>query len=164
MRPAICPGAGRRAAGGGAGVSSGLAGGMSAELGAAVATRLDVLEPAGAGLTRRQVAELEQIRKELLGVVTMWRRLLTAHHPTNRDGRCPRCRGWWRRRRWPCRVWTAAHAVLVSLQHPAEARAARTDPAHGTGPAPVQGGAVVITPAGVMIRARHSRPEPGSGM
>lgn len=92
---------------------SGLAAGVSAELAAGVSARLAVLERAARGL--RAPGQLSQIREDLVSIVGMWHRLLAAHRP-DAQGRCPQCRCWWRRRRWPCEVWSSAHTVLLAME------------------------------------------------
>lgn len=90
-----------------------LAVGWSADLSEQVFARLQVLDEIAAGVRRRNAAELERIRTEMAGLIVSWRRLLQLHQ-AGEDGRCLRCRGWIRRRRWPCAVWTTAHASLIT--------------------------------------------------
>lgn len=94
-------------------MSAGFTGGVATELGTGIADRLAVLEEAACGL--RAPGQIEQLRLELLHVVTMWRRALRAHLPPGGAGRCPVCRFWWRPARWPCPVWRAAQLVLLDL-------------------------------------------------
>ncbi len=72
---------------------------------------------------RRRLRELEitaehapdiEFGRELFRATTMLRQLLAGHFPLL-GTRCPGCRSrWGRSRRWPCRVWLTAHAVLAS--------------------------------------------------
>lgn len=94
------------------------AGALSAGFGREVLARVRELELLAAGVPSSPAvaARARGQLRELLGV---WSRLLAAH-AAGAGGRCPACRTWWwGRRRWPCRVWLAAHASLVRAQ-PAE--------------------------------------------
>ncbi len=51
-------------------------------------------------------------RTEIRRLTDGWRGLLADHQPDD-DGRCQRCAGWIRNRRWPCQVWLAAHQHLI---------------------------------------------------
>ncbi|MGH3916680.1 MAG: hypothetical protein ACRDTC_25190 [Pseudonocardiaceae bacterium] len=78
-----------------------------------VLDRLHQLDLLAAG-ERRSAADVALIRTEMRSMVATLRRLLERHH-TDDDDRCPRCRTWgWRRRRWPCPVWTEAHRRLLT--------------------------------------------------
>jgi hypothetical protein len=56
-------------------------------------------------------------RTEIHRLADGWRLLLTMHQP-DEDGRCAVCRGRFRHRRWPCRVWLTAHQHLISESVP----------------------------------------------
>ncbi|MQA16043.1 MAG: hypothetical protein GEV09_18400 [Pseudonocardiaceae bacterium] len=58
-------------------------------------------------------------RTQVRRITRGWRELLAAHQPTNR-GRCPVCSGWLLRRKWPCRVWMAAHQQLIGDPYDSE--------------------------------------------
>lgn len=82
-----------------------------------VLDRLHQLDLLAAG-EHRSAAEVALIRTEMRTTVATLRRLLERHH-TDDDDRCPRCRTWgWRRRRWPCPVWTEAHRRLMTRYPP----------------------------------------------
>jgi len=51
-------------------------------------------------------------RTQIRRITEGWRELLTEHQP-DAAGRCPVCSGWWRRRKWPCQVWTTAQYQLI---------------------------------------------------
>ncbi|HEY0640065.1 MAG TPA: hypothetical protein VGD67_20710 [Pseudonocardiaceae bacterium] len=51
-------------------------------------------------------------RVEIRRMTEGWRGLLADHQP-DENGRCLRCAGLLRNRRWPCDVWLAAHQHLV---------------------------------------------------
>lgn len=93
----------------------GLAGRIGTTLAAQVRDQLHQLDLVAAGARRHSEADVARIRAELHTLVTAWRRLLELHRPLS-NGYCPWCRRWdgWRRRRWPCPVWTDAHTHLVS--------------------------------------------------
>lgn len=81
-----------------------------------VLDRLHQLDLIAAG-EHRSAAEVALIRTEMRTTVATLRRLLERHHTD--DDRCPRCRTWgWRRRRWPCPVWTEAHRRLMTRYPP----------------------------------------------
>jgi hypothetical protein len=130
---------------------SGWAAAMSAELGAGTISRLAALEAASRGL--RAPRELARIRADLLAVIGMWRGLLAVHAPVGERGRCQRCRGWWGRR-GPCRVWTAAHTVLVALEYPAQAAGPPLSGARRFGLITLRTGAEATALAGLTIRPR----------
>jgi hypothetical protein len=67
---------------------------------------------------------------EILRLTTAWRDLLDQHQPDNR-GRCPRCSGWRRRRRYPCSVWATAYRHLLAGPTPSRAGDSRRAPAAG---------------------------------
>ena len=89
---------------------------MEQPLRRAVLDRLDQLsKQAGSAVP----AKLEKLaRSEIHRLTGGWRQLLANHQPDD-SGRCPRCSGWLRRRRWPCPVWLVAHHQLIgeSLAH-----------------------------------------------
>lgn len=86
-----------------------------------VLDRLHQLDLLAAG-EHRSAAEVALIRSDMRTMVTTLRRLLERHH-TEGDARCPRCRTWgWRRRRWPCPVWTEAHRRLMTRYPPPAGR------------------------------------------
>lgn len=58
------------------------------------------------------MAALPTARAQIRQITEGWRTLLAAHQPTDR-GRCPRCSGWLRNRKWPCQVWITAHNQLI---------------------------------------------------
>ena len=128
-----------------------MAGGWSADIAAAVYARLATLDRVAAGLRSRTAAE-ERVRADLAGLLVSWRRLLDLH-AADEDGRCPQCRGWVRRRRWPCPAWKIAHYYLITSGVAVGCPAA-PDPA--LVPYPRETGA---PPAG---RALASRARPGS--
>lgn len=139
---------------------SGWAAGMSAELSAGVVSRLAALEAASRGL--RAPRELAQIRADLLAVIGMWRGLLASHASVGERGRCRRCHRWWGWR-GPCRVWTAAHTVLVALEYPVPAAglAASGTPVLRPDHLPDRHGGHRL--AGLTIRPRPARPVPHCG-
>ncbi|MGH4020004.1 MAG: hypothetical protein ACRDT0_12375 [Pseudonocardiaceae bacterium] len=95
-----------------------LARGFSEILAGEVLERLAQLDLVAAG-ERRSEAEVARIRGYMRQAIRMWRRLLEQHGADD-DGRCPRCRSWWgRRRRWPCPVWNVAHVSLMTDDSPA---------------------------------------------
>lgn len=132
-------------------VGGGFAAGVSAELGAAAVSRLATLQQAARGLRAPQ--ELGQIREDLADIVRRWRRLMVAHTPTAGADRCPSCRDWWGRRRWPCAVWTTGRGWLLGLDG-ATGLTSRTAP---------DAGASTTTSAGSAIRGRHARPDDDGG-
>lgn len=69
-------------------------------------------------------------RTEIRRLTEGWRMMLDGHRPDD-DGRCPCCSGRWRRKRWPCLVWLAAHQHLMG-----EGAGSRPPPSHTghTGP------------------------------
>lgn len=75
--------------------------------------RLALLEQAAAGVLAH--ADIAQVRAEMVVLIAAWRVVLKQHEADER-GRCPQCRGWLRRRRWPCRVWREAHRFVTD--HP----------------------------------------------
>ncbi|MGH4020292.1 MAG: hypothetical protein ACRDT0_13865 [Pseudonocardiaceae bacterium] len=103
---------------------SDFAGGASEVLAGAVLERLQQLDLIAAGEPRSE-AEVAQIRAGMRRAIDMWRSLLERHRADD-AGRCPHCRIWCgRRRRWPCRVWIAAHTCLIGhdpSQYPVAAR------------------------------------------
>jgi hypothetical protein len=86
---------------------------------AAVLRRLAVLDD----LARHGDADdlLPLARTELHRLTDGWRLLLTAHQPGT-DGRCRVCPARFRRRRWPCRVWTMAYQHLLGDGVPSVSR------------------------------------------
>ncbi|MGH4026385.1 MAG: hypothetical protein ACRDRV_17560 [Pseudonocardiaceae bacterium] len=97
---------------------SGVAPGLSTAVAREIGHRLAVLDLVAAG-ARPAPVDLARVRAELDTLITMWRRLLQAHHPADGQRRCPRCHTWWgSRRRWPCDVWRSAHTSLVRCQEP----------------------------------------------
>ncbi|MGH3905191.1 MAG: hypothetical protein ACRDTE_13530, partial [Pseudonocardiaceae bacterium] len=79
------------------------------------------LELIAAGERGYSPGEITRIRDEMRRMIGMWRRLLDAHLPADdAGGYCPECRSWggWRRRRWPCAVWTEAHSRLITRYPP----------------------------------------------
>lgn len=89
---------------------SGLAAGLADAVVAEVLVRVRALE----GLaTRAGRPDVERWRAEMAALTAALRRLLETHAEDVR-GRCPQCRGWVRRRRWPCGVWLAAHRHVVT--------------------------------------------------
>jgi hypothetical protein len=74
---------------------------------------LDRLQQVGERAGSAEVGTLVPMaRAEIRRMTNGWRELLTSHQPDDK-GRCPRCSGWLRRRRWPCPVWLAAHHHLI---------------------------------------------------
>lgn len=69
-------------------------------------TMLDDMARAGGRLP------LPVARTEIRRITRGWRELLTEHQP-DAAARCPVCSGRWRRRKWPCQVWVAAHERLI---------------------------------------------------
>ena len=126
----------------------------------AVRERLRELDLVAAGLRARSRQELDRVRAELADLIRAWRRLLEVHVADDR-GRCPRCRGWWRARRWPCRVWLTAHEQLITYDLAADDAASETAPL----PFPAAG---ALAPAGPLSSpssapGRDPRAAPGAG-
>lgn len=92
-----------------------LAGGIGDAVAGVVFDRLARLDQLAAG-TPRTPAEVARIREDMAEALAIWRRLLTAHRPTDDSNHCPACRNWCRLRRvrWPCRVWRMAYARLIT--------------------------------------------------
>jgi hypothetical protein len=83
---------------------------MEQKLRRAVLDRLNIVgERAGSAEAGSLVP---MARTEIRRLTSGWRELLASHQPDDK-GRCPKCSGWLRRRRWPCPVWLAAHHHLI---------------------------------------------------
>jgi hypothetical protein len=76
----------------------------------AVLRRLDLLERAAGQADPRTLLPLARV--EINRLAGSWRRLLTLHQ-RDEEGRCRACPGGLRARRWPCKVWLAAHEQLI---------------------------------------------------
>jgi hypothetical protein len=73
----------------------------------------DRLEAVGEHAGHADAGSLVKLaRTEIHRLTRCWRQVLAAHQP-DEDGRCPLCSGLFRRRRWPCQVWLAAHQQLI---------------------------------------------------
>jgi hypothetical protein len=83
---------------------------MEQRLRRAVFDRLELLSEEASNAEPGELVTLA--RDELRRLTAGWRELLASHQP-DEDGRCPRCSGWLRRRRWPCPVWLTAHYHLI---------------------------------------------------
>jgi uncharacterized C2H2 Zn-finger protein len=83
---------------------------MEQRLRRAVFDRLEMLGDQAGHAEPGRLASLA--RTEIRRLTDGWRDLLAIHQPDD-DGRCPRCWGWFRRRRWPCQVWLSAHQHLI---------------------------------------------------
>jgi|GEM_PF-1762572 len=83
---------------------------MEQRLRRAVFDKLEMLSEQAGSSEPGRLAGLA--RSEIRRLTDGWRQLLASHQPDD-DGRCPRCSGWLRRRRWPCPVWLVAHHQLV---------------------------------------------------
>lgn len=92
-----------------------LAGRVSDAVAGVVFDQLARLDRLAAGAPRSP-AEVARIREGMAEALAIWRRLLTAHRPTDDSNRCPTCRSWCGlgRVRWPCRVWRIAYARLIT--------------------------------------------------
>lgn len=134
----------------------GLAPGLADAVGAEIRHRLAALELRASAHPRP--VDLELVREGLRVLIGTWRRLLAAH-AADEDGRCPECpRGWLRRRRWPCAVWTVAHEHLVTLEGPAPRVPAQTARGVRSGAPRLRSGTGSATPRpGVTLIARHAR-------
>lgn len=149
-------------------MNPGLAAGLASDMVTETYARLEVLQRAAAGLLRPSREELERLRADMAVLVAGLRKLLAAH-AADEHGRCPQCRGWLRRRRWPCRVWRSAHENLVTCDAvPRAQRAPVPPPDLGSG-ASTPAGRVPFPrarPAGVPTVRRRSvsgdRPQAGA--
>lgn len=80
----------------------------------AVLDKLDGLDEADGGEEGEEAGGLlPMARSEIRRLTDGWRALLVVHQPGDGD-LCPQCSGRFRRKRWPCSVWLAAHQHLIS--------------------------------------------------
>ncbi|MGH3905185.1 MAG: hypothetical protein ACRDTE_13500, partial [Pseudonocardiaceae bacterium] len=124
------------------------------------------LELIAAGERGYSPGEITRIRDEMRRMIGMWRRLLDAHLPADDGGGggyCPECRSWggWRRRRWPCAVWTEAHSRLMTRYPPPPPAPAPAPPVQtpvaGWAPAPS-----LARPLGVHVIPTPRLPAPAA--
>jgi hypothetical protein len=83
---------------------------LAATLGRAVHDRLDYLNHLVHEADERSLSALAD--SEIVRLTETVREMLAQHGP-DLHGCCRQCSGWFRRRRHPCSVWTAAHRHLI---------------------------------------------------